>query len=256
MREDIESCKTLDELFDIWQNGENHDIKTFVRDGIVKFGWGSKKKILFILKEAYLKKDENGEVQDCKHDVRDWLSDEKGFCELLNSKYKNVWRRIVEWTYCINETNETKIASFPSDLFEGENKRVVTDLINSVAVINLKKSSGKAVSDPSELNKYSNDDREFIQKQIELISPDIIVCGFTLDFLDKNVYDKEIKSKPGKNDDWFYYTKKISDKEILIIDFYHPAARKTKIENWENPETRYCKLAECYQKALLSKIKK
>ncbi|MDE5859152.1 MAG: hypothetical protein K2H23_01985, partial [Oscillospiraceae bacterium] len=59
-----------------------------------------------------------------------------------------------------------------------------------------------------------------------------------------------------KCDDWFYNTKKITGRDIIVIDYYHPSAWSTKIEDWKDPEIRYYKLAECYQKSLLSKIKK
>ena len=214
-----------------------------------------KKKILFILKEAYLERDKDGEVKNnCKHDVRAWLSDEVGFYNLLNDKYKNFWRRIVEWTYCINETDTTKITPFPSDLFEKTNKKVAADFANSIAIMNLKKSDGKTVSNKKDIRQYVKNDSEFIKRQIELISPDIIVCGHILDILDKNVYNSEIKSR--KCDDWFYNTKKMTGRNTIVIDYYHPSAWSTKIKNWIDPEVRYYKLAECYQKALISKVKK
>ena len=255
MRDDIESCKSLDELFNRWEKQENHDCETFVRDGFVSGKWGSKKKILFILKEAYLKRDKDGKVENGEHDMRDWLSNEEGFYDLLDGKYKNFWRRIVEWTYCINETNATKIAPFPSDLFKKTNKKVAADFANSIAIMTLKKSNGKTVSNSKDLRQYVKNDRKFIKRQIELISPDIIVvCGNILDMLDKNVYNSEIKNL--KCDDWFYNTKKITGSDIIVIDYYHPSSWSTKIKDWKDPETRYYKLAECYQKALLSKIKK
>ena len=254
MRSDIESCESLDDLFNRWEKQENHDYETFVRDGFISSKWGSKKKILFILKEAYLKRDKDGKVENCEHDVRDWLSNEEGFYDLLDGKYKNFWRRIVEWTYCINETDTTKIAPFPSDLFEKTNKKVAADFANSIAIMNLKKSDGKTVSNKKDIRQYVKNDSEFIKRQIELISPDIIVCGHILDILDKNVYNSEIKSR--KCDDWFYNTKKMIGRNTIVIDYYHPSAWSTKIKNWIDPEVRYYKRAECYQKALISEVKK
>ena len=58
-------------------------------------------------------------------------------------------------------------------------------------------------------------DKERKKKEIELINPDIIICGKTFYFLEQILddikkYDNSLIAK------W---------KNILIIDYYHPAAR-------------------------------
>lgn len=242
MESEIENCTSLDELFDVWEKEEIHKGKEFVRDGFVcKKEWDSSeyKKILFVLKEAY------GDVEDGS--ITKWLKDCKNLPQM--------WKRVVEWAYGINNTNESYIGEFPSILFneEGTSTEAAKKLLKSIAIINLKKSNGQSLSNKKEINLYAKNDSEFLKKQIQLISPDIIVCGFTLDALDKYVYGKEIKKN--KCDDWFYNTCKITNRETIVIDYYHPAAWSTKIEDWGDPEVRYHKLAECYQQALLSKIK-
>lgn len=232
MREDIEKCKTLDELFKIWKKEEIHKDKVFVSDGIVNPDvWNSSeyKKILFILKEAYGNKNNDWSLTK-------WLVE----CE----KHPKMWKRIVEWTYGINYTTASEIKEYYPSIYD-ENK----ELIKSIAVMNLKKSNGKSHTDMSELGEYAKADSDFIKQQIKLISPNVIVCGYTLSTLDKNVYDGKIKYD--KNcDDWFYFTNEFTGKETLVIDYYHPAARKG------NKRKKYNRLAECCQKALLSKIKK
>ncbi|MDE7290016.1 MAG: hypothetical protein K2N71_11045, partial [Oscillospiraceae bacterium] len=107
MGSEIENCTSLDDLFDKWENQKNHDSKTFVRDGFVNEDvWNSSeyKKILFVLKEAY-GNDEYGSITK-------WLED----CKNLPP----MWKRVVEWAYGINNTNESHIGEFPSTLFNEE----------------------------------------------------------------------------------------------------------------------------------------
>ncbi len=239
MRSEIEKCESLDKLFELWQEEEIHKGKVFVSDGFVDENvWNSSeyKKILFVLKEAY------GNIKNGS--ITDWLAERE--------KHPKMWKRVIEWIYGINNTNENYIGEFPSDLFDdkkGTSTEVAVKLLKSIAIMNLKKSDGKSHTDMSELNKYAKTDSEFLKKQIEFISPDIIVCGSTLTALDNGLYNGQIKKKK-KNDDWFYYANIFPDRETLIIDYYHPAARRG------NKRKKYNRLTECYQKALLSKIKK
>ncbi len=242
----LQGVKTEQELFDLWKTKPvvnrsyiekdktipvviNHS-DVFVSDGIVnEMVWNNNSdspRILFVLKEAY-----GGE--------NDWsLTDE------LQKKtpWSSIWRRVTEWTYGILNTTAEKIAKYEPDIIsmEADNK-----WLNRIAVINLKKSSGRSSSKQGEIEVYAAYDRLELKKQIEIIDADIIVCGSTFSVFN-SLYDNKIKTENNYCDNWYYFTDEINGKNTLVIDYYHPA-------NYYPALLNYYGLVSIYHQALISK---
>ena len=95
-----------------------------------------------------------------------------------------------------------------------------------------------------EILEYAEQDKDFLSKEIELIDPDIIVCGYSIQALMK-VFDLKIKENSGYySENWFYVTDEIFEKKRIILDFYHPSNHYPILLN-------YYSLACIYQQALL-----
>lgn len=239
--DDIKSCKTEEELMALWKTKEpvtvrykdgntekavyiNHK-NVFISDGIVNNDiWNNQpgKKILYVLKEAY-----GGN--------KDWP-----LTELLRERPSSpIWKRVIEWTYGIQNTNENLIAKYSPDIYERN-----TSLFNNIAVVNLKKSNGKPSSSYGEIKAYALADSMEIKKQLSIIAPDIIVCGAAFDALN-HVYSEEIRPNGIHCDNWFYYTNVITGSRTLVIDYYHPA-------NYYPALLNYYAVTNIYQQALLS----
>lgn len=112
--ESIAACKTERELLELWKTKEpvtrsyvdkkkekavsiNHK-NVFISDGIVdEVVWNNQigKKILYVLKEAY------GENEDWN--LTEWL--------LRTKPSTSIWKRVIEWTYGIQNTTESNIAN-------------------------------------------------------------------------------------------------------------------------------------------------
>lgn len=242
--EDIIACKTEKELMELWktkkpesvsymEKGQKKTVQinhrnVFISDGIVNEKvWHNiqNKKILYVLKEAY------GENEDWN--LVEWLSKVK--------PSSSVWKRDIEWTYGIHNTNGERIAKYSSDIYRNN-----TDLFSQIAVVNLKKSGGKSSSDYGEIEAYAQSDNVEIKKQLELIAPDIIVCGSTFQPLN-HIYDSMICPKGAGCDNWFYFTDIISGHQTLVIDYYHPA-------NYYPSLVNYYAIVNIFQQALLSEI--
>lgn len=243
--ENIADCKTEKELFELWKSKEpvtthyldrkrkieciiNHG-NLFISDGIVNNDvWGQcgKKKILFVLKEAY-----GGNS--------DWsLTERLKKC----SPWSSIWKRVVEWTYGIQNTTKSEIARYiPEQIDMGEEN----PYLNQIAVINLKKSGGRSSSNYGEIEAYACSDAKEIKKQISMIAPDIIICGATFGALNK-VYGKMIRPEGAHCDNWYYFTNVIGKREVLVIDYYHPANHYPALVN-------YYAITNIYQQALLEK---
>lgn len=244
----ISDCNTLDELFSIWKRkpaktrkyydkDKKQDVevnidhsKVFISDGPVDMDtWNDRssgKHILFLLKEAY------GDSEAWS--LNNWLRE--------TGPSSNIWYRVVEWTYGISNTSATKIARYsPEDIsfdrVEGESN----EWLKQIAVMNIKKSGGRSSSDYREIMTYAEADKEELLKELELINPDIIVCGGTADDLDF-LFDRTLKSETCDN--WYYFNSFLGNKKRLIIDYYHPANRYPALLN-------YYGVVNIYQQALI-----
>lgn len=207
-----------DKLLKEWKNTSLHNDKVFISDGIIDLNkWGKKKKILLILKEAY------GSDED-------WSLTETIKDEWKGPKYK-VWWTVSYWLYLLNKTTKDFVPLFPNK----EEEAQCIDYLLSSAVLNIKKSNGRSYSEIEDLKKYVESDKDFILKQIEIINPDIILCGNTGQFLFPTVFGEPNKIE---NTDWHYRWK-----NRMIIDYWHPA-------NQYPDELCYYALGQLYQRIL------
>ena len=119
--DNIAVCKTERELLELWKTKEpvtrsyvdkkqentvsiNHK-NVFISDGIVNEAvWNHQtgRKILYVLKEAY------GENEDWN--LTEWLRHAK--------PSSSIWKRVIEWTYGIQNTTESKTAKYSPDIYE------------------------------------------------------------------------------------------------------------------------------------------
>ena len=87
-----------------------------------------------------------------------------------------------------------------------------------IAVINIKKSNGQSQSDDKELAAYAEADQDFLRRELDIINPDIILCGNTGDCLRTILGDswKDNETAMTMFGQW---------NGKLVIDYYHPASQ-------------------------------
>lgn len=203
----------LDNLFTEWQ--AKHELlgyENFIRDGIVNYAaWEEQKtpKVCYFLKEAYVK-------DKPFHDLSKALS-----CELWG-----IWKhKIPFWTQGVYDA-QVPPKTFEPKLSENEKRSI----IDRIAVVNIKKSNGNTSSDGNDLMKYVREDEELLRRELIIIEPDVIICGYTFHLV-KDVLQgmKILDVGDGK---WG---------NSLVIDYYHPS-------NWHgaagNTEIHYYALRE------------
>ena len=233
--EDIQNAKTLDELFSIWKNknpsdGINHAEDLFIADGIVNpevWNSGKKKRILFVLKEAY--GDDWGD-----YTLATWLADKH--------PEKRMWNRIARIVYGMENTSAQEICRYKPKLTSSEHAAS----LDQIAVMNLKKSKGKSQSNYDDIAHYALHDKDEIRREFEMIDADIVLCGSTFKTLCNNVFDREL-NKSEFCDNW-YYNLELDGKKRLFIDFYHPANQWPDLIN-------YYSVMGIYQQALIENMK-
>lgn len=227
---DIKRCVSLEGLFSIWKSkdpeyGADHKNLVFISDGIVDpatWNSGTKKKILFVLKEAY----------DC---------DKTGFSlsEWLHTHpRRRIWNRIARITRGLQNTIISTIARYKSELSDEE----YADALDQIAVMNLKKRDGKTGSDYNDIVRCAKYDREELKKEFELINADIVVCGYTFEILHQVVFGNEELDE--KCDNWYYWLDYDGRGKRLFIDYYHPAIHDSDL-------LYYYGLIGIYQQALI-----
>ena len=214
---------------------ENHRVqglKNFISDGVVNADiyQNYQPKIAFFLKEAYSKEG------DCCWSLTEWLN---------RGAMTRMWSTVAEWTYGIRNTTETLIPHKPQ--LSNEEK---TKLLQTIAIVNVKKSNGEARSNYQDLLQYTKKDRFYLKKELEILSPDIIVCGNNSSLL-RAIYGARIQDDTVHADgdiDYEFIRKNgyVIVNNQIIIDFYHPANQYPSILN-------YYAVCGLYQQALKKK---
>lgn len=179
--------------------------------------------ILFFLKEAYDK--------NCTELSRSLTAD------LLSSEPWGMWHHVAEWAYGLTHTTTNGIPRFKN--LTCQEKR---DAIDSIAVINIKKLDGNPTSNDDDITKHAEENKTSLLREIEVVQPRIIVCGGTMKYLEKILGTK----RNHKCDNWYYWFNIGNLKDILVLDYCHPAFRSYSL-------LYYYGIVNIYQQALLSK---
>jgi hypothetical protein len=173
--------------------------KKFVKDGVLNedIYFSESPRIALLVKES------NNDFYEIAP-----LKDENGWGPEGSSPF--FWRNINIWQYAINSAWNNKKCSYKDAEAIKENQ------VNSIAYINIKKNAEcKSVSNNDDLLNYIEADKSYIEKQIELVNPQIILCGGTY-----SLYNKICPSEPVSSGVY------LSNDGRLIIEFYHPSNRK------------------------------
>lgn len=240
--------KKLDILFEKWkiESGKNGHTG-FCADGLMFRGGKGKddnyvwrepgdennlwlnapKRILFLLKDT------NGNPND---DNREFYPGGNGKIDLAN-------RNIAYWFYGLLNFNEEKDAP-DFDSLDFKNDVYPTFDSMPYAFVNCKKESGGSTISDGVLREHIELYTKYIKEEIEILDPDIIVCGGGSSII-KNFVIKKIYTDVDPINNWIYYDKKNNK---VIIDSYHPSYFQ--IEGGSN--TIYTKMMESY-KAFLAK---
>lgn len=210
MKLNLEKIKVIENDIKKLTNGESKGVS----DGIINIEEYKKAnyKILWVLKEPYTDKDDNGGWSLTK--VFDEYSTWQDVVDKKDGE--NTLRKIILTSYSILSDTEWK---------KGNNVKYFNTL-KSIAYINIKKHLGKSSSSHKILrNAYLNEENNRILKQqINLYSPDIIIFGRTFDYFKNDLPEKEswknfsLKFKKDKDYGNYYVTN-----NHLYIDTYHPA---------------------------------
>lgn len=198
----INACSSVEELLSLWELAHKCEINTdyitsnvpdyaFLPDGIINETSFTKSspKILFIAKEAYW----YGEHDDVQEAAK-------------NAENVMFWHRRVAYGEVPETIFSKRLAMLANAIFNDDFKNINKNhtALRSVAVINLNKRGGFVGCVWKTLEEYVKRYAEFITKEIELISPQLIVCC-------------------GDGVRWLLGNYIQLDKQIKVISLYHPS---------------------------------
>lgn len=190
--------------FSDWKLADKHKDNLFISDGILNEGlWQqSPLKVLFLMKEAYESSDDITE---------DWALNDY-LNKPLSVLGKPMWWTMAQWLDGLEHlVRHGEVKPFNEGYRHDSN---LDTLFKSSAIINIKKSAGKSSSDKDDLLSYVESDWTLLWQQIELINPDLIICGHTFPLIENPL--KEIGlSKKGE---WLYQAG-----GFYFVDFWHPS---------------------------------
>lgn len=148
---------------------------------------------------------------------------------------KQVWRELFSRLYGIMHTD---VSGFPEYEQATETKALKEAFTRyPFAAINTIKDMGKGTSSTSELKKQASQNLEFLQKQLEVLQPDIIVCCGSGVF---DIVNQAVQPSIESNGNWLKYN---PARNIIFFDTYHPGkpnAGKVLREAYEKPLEEYC----------------
>ncbi len=194
------SSKTeqLNQLFDEWEQTVSEYQGKFVRDGIIneQFYETASPKILFIAKEP------NNPKQDAG-DFREWWKEEIAY----TFSY-----RLSEWSYGL-------LNNFPQYDDIWTKKGSALKAIQNIAFMNIKKSGGGGNSEYDRMIEHVKMNFNFLHRQIDIISPDIIITGTSWNELRDGLFPNIKWTKSG------YDILIGKHNNAKVIDYYHPSSR-------------------------------
>jgi len=197
----------MNELFKEWEKSyrENGIEAKFVKDGIVNKE--HYKNIVWILKET----------NDYENPLNELVND-----RVINNKKSMMWKGVT-WHNIGRGT--AKLLNPNLNIKEAD--KIWKKSLLHIAVMNIKKTTGKASSNWDEIVDFAKNYSEFIIKELELLNPKIVVLGGIKDAL-KNILSLQHQNKN------IYSSEKFPN--TIFIEAYHPAVwpKKVSILNYFN----------------------
>lgn len=178
----------------------------FVADGVIDEDeyLNSRVKIMFVLKEV---NDSGGGNWDLREFVREGAR-------------QQTWDLITRWVYGIRNLDKEINWSSIENITIGQRK----DVLKSICAINLKKSPGGHTTNAEDFYKVALNDKQYINEQVKLYDPDLIICCGTGELFSDLVFEKLQNWRVTSRGIWYH---EFSTNKFLIA-YSHPEARVQK----------------------------
>ena len=225
---DLQKVSSLSCLMELWKRWDiSQGKKRFIYDGIVNPAVydACPLKVCFLMEECYFEEsDFDSDPTGISHHWNKYISingNHYSYDLVANLREERPWYMYHRVAYITKTILKELEAAYSNEA-----------PLQSIAVLNMKKSDGVCPSDLAEIKSIVSQDRELIQKELELLDPDVIVCGRITDIcLQEKLFDtlgdiKEICSF--KTNSGFQKAYRCGNK--IIFDMWHPSAPRLSYE--------------------------
>jgi hypothetical protein len=189
----------LENLYSKWRNPNVH----FVDGGVIDQHMyeSSEVKVLMLLKE----------VNDAEQ-KENWSLVDLIKAQIEKKKFLPIWQRVGEWSFGLEQ-------GFPyyEKIYEYMGEENIAEGLSSIATTNLKKSGGTGESDYEVIKNHAITNKDLWTREIEIIQPDVVVCGGTFPIVQEILKFDCQKCRSGG-----YYGKALN---ATFIGFCHPQYR-------------------------------
>ncbi|MBS5551844.1 MAG: hypothetical protein KHX53_07335 [Bacteroides sp.] len=165
--------------------------------------------------------------------------------ELLGEDYRKydfktcigeqVWRELLSRLYGIMNTTEEGFPSYEEAVKTDALKEAFTQY--PFTVINVIKDIGAGTTSTGYLKRYAHENIDFLEAQLDLLQPNLIVCCGSGVF---DIVNQAVSPSIESSGNWLKYNK---DKKVVFFDTYHPGKPntwRTLKEAYEQPLKEYC----------------
>lgn len=165
--------------------------------------------------------------------------------ELLGEDYREydfktcigeqVWRELLSRLYGIMNTTEEGFPSYEEAVKTDALKEAFTQY--PFTVINVIKDIGAGTTSTGYLKRYAHENIYFLEAQLDLLQPNLIVCCGSGVF---DIVNQAVSPSIESSGNWLKYNK---DKKVVFFDTYHPGKPntwRTLKEAYEQPLKEYC----------------
>ena len=182
----------------------------FVWDGIVDYAqWlENDTKLMFLFKEAFSK---NGETE--WNIATEGIAAHGGIFYVGNQANQAMQYRVAEWAYAVESAMNGKKELKHQDATANNRENSRKAMLKS-AWVNIRKIDGVARSNDKVLASIAQRDKHLLSEQIDLINPNIILCGGTFGIVEGTLFQNAERIKETE----FCY----EWNGRLIIKFRHP----------------------------------
>lgn len=174
---------------------------------------GTKRRIMWVLKNSYDETDEQGNPASDGMDIRDWFSDEA----LAVAAKKQIFVKMALVSHCVQNG-----LPYSADLLS--QKASLISALKGIALVDLSKLPGGTKISDRDLKPEFALFKEVVSAQIALYAPDIIIFGNTLhlcfDLFPALDYKNPLRTYEADGD---CVLRSFSDGARLCLEAYHPS---------------------------------
>ncbi len=136
--------------------------------------------------------------------------------------YAYTWNQAGVWAYAIHHGFKSyqELCS-PLLIAEG---------VRAIGMTNLKKTGGGAAAFTKRIKNCARSDASLWRQELELMDPELIICGRTYSHVVSNLMLKSEKLLEDKGKPYYCAWWEINGHEAVILQFWHPACRKNRTE--------------------------